>query len=252
MIIAILQARCTSSRLPGKVLMPILGVPMIWHQWQRLKRIKNIDKLVLATSVDSTDDLLAEYFLDRGEPVFRGSLNDVLDRFYQCALLNKATHVVRLTGDCPLADAALIDELIALHLAEKNDYTGIDSRSFPHGLDAEIMSQSALEMAATEAKLPSEREHVTLFINQRPDRFKCGAFVNSEALPPGYLRWTVDNTEDFELVTKIYQALYERKPAFNWYDVLALLKEQPDLSLINSHIKRNTGLLQSLMHDRNN
>ena len=246
MIIGILQARCSSSRLPGKVLMPILGVPMIWHQWQRLKQAKGLDKLVLATSVDVSDDFLAQYFIDRGELVFRGSLDNVLDRYYQCALKYGATQVVRLTGDCPLADPLLIDQLIEKHLAEGNDYTGV-AETFPDGLDAEIFTFKALEKAHNNAITASHREHVTLYINQQPDVFKLASLASSHDL--AYYRWTVDNSADFELVTKIYEKLYPINPRFGMHDILQLLTVYPEWMRINEHIVRNEGLAKSLAQD---
>src|SRR3990167_911257 len=171
-VVAILQARMSSSSLPGKALESILGKPMIWHQWQRIRRATKIDKFVLATSTDSSDDILAEFFLNQGEEVFRGSLDDVLGRYYHCALQHSPKHIVRLTADCPLADPTLIDKVVQQHLIEQNDYTSIGGPTFPVGLSAEICRFEILQTAFKEAKFSSQREHVTLYIYQNPHKFK--------------------------------------------------------------------------------
>src|SRR3990167_3601927 len=177
-VLAIIQARMSSSRLPGKVLKPILGKPMIWHQWQRIQKTKHLDKLVLATSNDKSDDILARFFLSQGENVFRGSLNDVLSRYYHCALQYSPKHVVRLTADCPVIDPALIDKVVLTHLTEKNDYTSIGGSTYPLGLSAEVCRFEALQLAYQQATLSSQREHVTLYIYQHLHQFKVQKIKN--------------------------------------------------------------------------
>lgn len=245
MIIAITQARMSSSRCPGKVLKPIMGSPMAWHQWERTQKAHSLDHCILATSTDSSDDVLANYFSTHNQPVFRGSLNNVLNRYYECAKAQKATHVVRLTADCPLIDPAIIDRTVETHLQNNNDYTSI--AHFPVGLSVEVCRFSILEQAYYEAKLRSQREHVTLFIHQQPELFKLEFIYNKEDL--SYLRWTVDYPEDFEFVKQVYQHLYPQKSNFNMADVLQLLKEQPELIKINAHMKHNEGLIKSLNED---
>ena|SRR3990167_3778446 len=247
-VLAILQARMSSSRLPGKVMKPLLGKPMIWHQWQRIQRAKHINQLVLATSIDESDNLLADFFLDQGIDVFRGSLNDVLSRYYHCALQYRPEHIVRLTADCPVADPTLIDEIILTHLNEKNDYTSTDGLTHPLGLSAEICRFEVLESAYQQALLNSEREHVTLYIYQNSHQFKVKKIKNEINL--SRFRWTVDHPEDFELITRIYEALYPQNINFETKDILNLLEKNPDWVLLNAHIPANEGLEKSLKRDR--
>ncbi len=223
MNLAILQARMSSSRLPGKVLAPILGVPMIGRQVERLRRSRRIDRLTVATSVHPSDDDLAAWCEGAGLSVFRGPLDDVLDRF--CGVLTdfpQTSTVVRLTADCPLADWTVIDQVIAHHAASGADYTNntTPERTFPHGLDAEAVRPDALRAAWTEAKDPYEREHVTPFIYRRPDRFRLASVTRAEPRPE--LRWTVDYPQDLDFVRQVYDRLYPGDPAFDSEAVIAL------------------------------
>ena len=173
MILGILQARASSRRLPGKVLKPILGRPMLERQIERLRRARRLDGLVVATSTDAGDDAIDALCRSLGVECFRGSLEDVLDRFYRAVLRHAPQSAVRLTADCPLADPAVIDRLVELHAAGGYDYTSNTLvRTYPDGLDAEVVALPCLEAAWREAALPSEREHVTPFIYNRPQRFR--------------------------------------------------------------------------------
>ena len=247
MILAILQARLSSSRLPGKVLKTLMGKPMLLHQIERLQHSKMIEKLVVATSVDGSDDAIEEMCIDNGVEVFRGSLDNVLGRFYQCAKQYNPNYVVRLTGDCPLADWQIIDSMIQFHLDKKLDYTST-SLKFPDGLDAEVMTMKALTKTKYNATMPSEIEHVTQYINKNPNKFKNEHFNFDKDL--SHIRWTVDEPEDFFLVEKIYQALYKDNPLFLTKDILNLLDEQPELTKINDSFIRNEGLEKSLQEDK--
>lgn len=249
MILAILQARFTSTRLPGKVLKPILGKPMLLHHIERLRRTPSIHQLVLATSADQSDDPIATMAETNAIICYRGSLEDVLDRFYQGAKSFNPTHVVRLTGDCPLADAGLIEAMIQQHLHGNYDYTSnVLECTYPDGLDAEIFRFSCLEDAWREAKLPSQREHVTPFINRNPDRYRIFHYKQESDL--SHLRWTVDEPLDFELVSSVYEQLYPRNPHFTMHDILELLARRPDLQTLNLQFKRNEGLEKSLEQDK--
>lgn len=249
MILVIIQARFSSSRLPGKILKPILKIPMIIHVMDRLKQSLFIDELVLATSNAASDDVVENLKYNYGIKIFRGSLNDVLDRYYQCSKLYSPTHVVRITGDCPLIDWDIVDEVIDKHLSEDNDYTSNTLQpTFPDGLDVEIMKFSVLEQAWQQAKLPSEREHVTAYIYNHPKLFKLGCLYCFEDLSK--MRWTVDEEEDFLFVKKIYEALYPSNPKFTMTDVLRLLEKKPDLPKINQKYMRNEGLIKSLAEDQ--
>jgi spore coat polysaccharide biosynthesis protein SpsF len=248
MILAILQARTSSSRLPGKVLAPILGKPMLVRQIERLRRCREIDELIVATSVDASDDVIAELCRELGLDCRRGSLDDVLDRFYQAAKPYRPEHIVRLTGDCPLADPGLIDALIRFYLAESADYaSNCHEPSLPDGLDAEVMRWEALAAAWREARLPSEREHVTPFLRKHPERFRIRLWRNPIDL--SHHRWTVDEPQDLQFVRAVYAALYPHNPAFGMQDILELLARQPELAAINAGIRRNAGYEKSLQAD---
>jgi len=249
MILGILQARVSSSRLPGKVLKPILGEPMLLRQIERLLRIESLDKLLVATSVNSSDDPIQELCLKNNVECFRGSLDDVLDRFYQAATQYQPKYVMRFTGDCPLADPQIADRLISLHLQGGFDCTAnAVTPTFPDGLDMEIMCYPALEKAWCNANLPSYREHVTLYIYQHPKDFMIGSLENLENL--SYMRWTVDEQEDFDLIVKVYEALYPNNPNFLMQDILDFSSANPELANINNKILRNEGLLKSLCKDK--
>lgn len=249
MILAILQARTSSTRLPGKVLKPILGIPMLMRQVERIKKSKLIDKFVVATSTDPADNPIEQLCKDNGINCFRGSLDDVLDRFYQAAKLYNPIHIVRLTGDCPLQDPEIIDRVIEHHLHGNYDYTSSAVEpTFPDGLDAEIFRFSCLEDAWNEAQLPSQREHVSTFIYQQPKRYKIGSVKNNRDL--SYLRLTVDEPEDLEIVTIIYEALYHSNSSFTTEDILDFLDKNPELPKINSRYPRNEGYKISLLKDK--
>lgn len=249
MILAILQARMSSSRLPGKVMMPLLGQPMLARQLERVRRAILIDHLMVATSVDASDDPVALLCEQTGTACFRGQLDDVLDRFYQAALPYRPEYIVRLTGDCPLADPELIDRVIRSCLDSGCDHlsNGGEPITFPDGLDVEVLRFSALEQAWNEARLPSEREHVTPFIYNRPQRFRLGQYKNPVDL--SHLRWTVDEPDDFELVRIIYETLYPQQSDFGTDAILRLLEDRPELATLNTRHVRNEGYAKSLLRD---
>jgi glutamate-1-semialdehyde 2,1-aminomutase len=248
-ILAILQARVTSSRLPGKVLKPIMGRPMLALQIERVLQAKKIDQLIIATSNDPNDDELDTLCRKINVPCYRGSLNDVLDRFYQAAQTWKPKNVIRITGDCPLIDPEVIDDVIAFYLNGDYDYASNSVEpTFPDGLDVEIFRFSFLEEAWNEASLPSQREHVTPFIHQQPDRYRIGHYKHTEDL--SHLRWTVDEAQDFDLISKIYEELYPVKPNFRMADILNLLHQKPEWLTINNNFERNEGFIKSLHEDR--
>lgn len=247
MILCIVQARCSSSRLPGKVLKPLLGKPMIVHELERLQRSRRIDKIVLATSRDKSDDALEDIVAEGGVEVYRGNLDDVLDRYYQCAKRYQPEHVVRITGDCPVIDWRVVDEAIEKHLSEGNDYTAT-SEEYPDGLDTEVIRFFALSRAWKESRLSSEREHVTLYVRNHAAEFRCGRLACRQDL--NRMRWTVDEPQDFAFIQKIYEALYPSNADFAMQDVLRLLERRPELLAVNQGIQRNEGLLKSLREDK--
>ncbi|PJG59347.1 cytidylyltransferase domain-containing protein [Aeromonas cavernicola] len=245
MILGILQARTSSSRLPNKVLKELCGEPMLARQIERLQRSQRLDKLLVATSDQPADRAIATLCEKLGVPCFCGPLDDVLLRFYLAARPYNPTHIVRLTGDCPLADPMVIDELITLHLTGKFDYSSNCSNpSYPDGLDAEIMSGKTLATLQEKATTQADREHVTYYVRRHPEQFSMGELQRTPSL--AHLRWTVDEPADFELVARIYQALYPTNPAFTTDDILALLAQQPELATLNTQHQRNEGLADSL------
>ena len=248
MILGILQARISSTRLPGKVLKPILGIPMLLHQIKRIQRAKLVDKLIVATSLEQADDELENMCKGNGIQCFRGSLEDVLERFYQAAKLFKPEHIVRLTGDCPLTDPEIIDQVIEVHLRGNFDYTSNALEpTYPDGLDVEVLRFSVLERARQEATLSSQREHVTLYIYQNPLEFKIGVVKGKPDLSA--LRWTVDEPQDFALVKDVYEFLYPQNPNFTTKDILEYINIHSELKEINNGFVRNEGLTKSLNYE---
>ncbi|PWC34715.1 glycosyltransferase family protein [Azospirillum sp. TSO35-2] len=245
-IVAISQARMTSTRLPGKVLMPAAGKPLLAHHLERLGRTPGLDAVVLATTVNTTDDPVAACAEALGVTVFRGDEQDVLGRFAGAAALAGADLVVRVTADCPLIDPALVGRLIAAFLAGQADtppldYLSIDSTRFPRGLDAEIFSRRTLDEAATLATDPAEREHVTPYIYRRPDRFRLGtALVPDTPADPADQRWCVDEPADYALVRTMLEALLPANPGFGWQDCCKLLRDHPDWVDINRSVRQKT------------
>ena len=235
MRLAILQARMSSSRLPGKVLKPLAGAPMVLRQIERVQAARSIDALVLATSTDPTDDGLASVARDAGVRVHRGPLNDVLARFIGTLEATPAETVVRLTADCPFADPEIIDAAIDLHLTRGADYTSNtpDTFAFPKGLDVEVISAQTLRRAAKNPS-PDAREHVTWDIWQHPQSWRI-AWMSSQGADDGDIRWTVDTPDDYAFAAAVYEGLHAAKPAFRAADIRAFLADRPDLAHFGGH-----------------
>lgn len=244
-----IQARMSSSRLPGKVLMEVMGEPLLAYLVDRVSKAASVDKVVVLTSLHSSDDAIDAFCKARGVSCFRGTLEDVLGRFWCAFQQFPASHIVRITADCPLSDPEIIDELVDLHIREENDYScNFLNRGVPDGLDVEVMSARALEMAAKNADKHSEREHVTPFLREPEQNFRCG---NSDFIKgQGHQRWTIDYPEDFELVTKIIENLHPNNAQFGYREVLALMEKKPELVSINQGFVHNEGLLKSIQEDR--
>ncbi|MBO1513356.1 cytidylyltransferase domain-containing protein [Metabacillus bambusae] len=246
MILAIIQARMSSKRFPGKVLKPILGVPMLLRQIERVKCASLIDQLVIATSEEPSDDPIAQLCLENNILSFRGSLDNVLDRFYKAAKPFSPEHVVRLTGDCPLIDPELINKIIKYHLDHQFHYTSNTLEpTFPDGLDIEVFQFLSLKKAWENADLQHQMEHVTPYIYENREFFSLGSYKND--LDLSNLRWTVDEKVDYELVVKIYEALYCSETIFTIHDILNYLDENQELKNLNKHIGRNEGYNHSLL-----
>jgi spore coat polysaccharide biosynthesis protein SpsF len=231
-ILAIVQARCSSTRLPGKVLKPVEGEPMIVRQLERVERARRIDEVVVATSTDPSDDELVDLLESRGTVVRRGSLGDVAERFAGVVAEFVPDSFVRLTADCPLADHRVIDRVIEEHLASGADYTSnVIHRTFPQGLDVECITTATFSTLLGLPLDAAEREHVTLGIYNRPEEFSLHSVtqrVNRSAL-----RWTVDRQDDLDFVRSIYQQLYPHEPDFTQADVLELIERIPSLNHMN-------------------
>lgn len=237
-IVAIIQARMNSSRLPGKVLQDLGGRPMLVRVAERVRRAKTIQSLMVATTLDASDDPLEALCHERGYAMYRGSQYDVLDRFYQAACLAEADVIVRLTADCPLLDPDLIDQTVQLFLQSGADFAANRlpppwKRTFPIGLDVEVCSFTALERAWNHAELLFEREHVMPYLYDEEGRFKVAVLDND--VDYGSLRWTVDTPQDLELVRVLVSRFADDH--FTWKDVLALVQREPELMQINAEVK---------------
>ena len=229
MILAVLQARMSSTRLPGKVMADVAGAPMILRQIERLRRSRRLGGIVVATSTDPADDGLAAMLVLHDVLVHRGPLDDVLTRYAGALQRYPAQVVVRLTADCPLADPEVIDATVDLLTSRGLDYAANTPahRTYPKGLDVEVMRAKALLRAAREAKDPYEREHVTPYLYRHPELFTQD-FISQDA-DEGELRWTVDRPDDLEFVRAVYGALHPGKPDFGSQDVRAFVRAHPDL-----------------------
>lgn len=239
MIIAIIQARMGSTRLPKKVLKKLEDKTVLEHVYYRTILSNLIDKVVVATSVESNNFPLIELCGNRNIPLYIGSENDVLDRYYQAARLFGATHIVRITADCPLIDSKLIDEIIQIHIEGRFDYTSNTlTPTYPDGLDTEVVTIDALQKAWQFAKKKYQREHVTPYIKES-DLFVKYNVCNKIDLSAK--RWTIDEEADYEFLKLVFKDIYTRKKNFDMQDVLAVLKNNSNLEQINSHINRNEG-----------
>jgi spore coat polysaccharide biosynthesis protein SpsF len=242
-IVAIVQARMGSTRLPGKILKSIQGMPMLWHIVSRLKSVDEIDEVVIATSDLPSDDQVYEMAKNYGIACFRGSETDVLNRFYSAAKMMDAQYVIRITGDCPLVDPLTISKLIQLYFNDQFDFCGVacgagvakekNINRFPDGLDAEIFSFKILSEVNNKANTILQREHVTPFIWQNNKSYKQGSLYSD--VDYSDLRLTVDNKEDFDFVNWIYDMLYPNNSHFDLQDILELLENNPDV-MTNKHL----------------
>lgn len=247
-ITTILQARTSSSRLPGKVLMELHGAPMLARQVERLRRAQHLGRLVIATSDDIADDALEALAGEIGVDCVRGPLDDVLRRYAIAAERFPSDHVVRVTGDCPLADPEIFDLVVSRHLESGADYTSNTiPPTFPDGLDVEVVTASLLLEADRLADRPSEREHVTMYFKNRPERFRLQNVESDTDLSA--MRWTVDEPADFRMVEAVYARLYPANPGFGWRDIRSLLENEPEIAALNAGQERDAGLRKSLANE---
>jgi spore coat polysaccharide biosynthesis protein SpsF (cytidylyltransferase family) len=245
--IAIIQARLGSTRLPGKVLADLDGAPLLARMIERLRAAKSLAGIVVATPEGERDAPIRALANSLDVPCFAGSEDDVLSRYAGAAASCGADPVVRLTSDCPLIDPEIVDLCVETFLATPDcEYLSLGG-SFPDGLDTEVIAAATLRRAHADARLRSEREHVTPFVWKRPDVFRCTSVTFPERL--GHLRWTVDEARDLELVRAVFARLHTPDRIFGWRDIVALLAAEPSLSGLNAHIERNAGYRKSLAQD---
>lgn len=239
MIAAIIQARTSATRLPNKIFKNLCGKPLLWHVINRLKYSRKIDKIILATTNNKNDTIIEDWAAENLVPCYRGNEDDVLDRYYQAAKHFSADTIVRITADDPFKDISVIDEVIELYEEDNLDFAyNNNPPTFPEGLDTEVFSFLALEKAAKTSTDTFEREHVTQFFYRNPSIFKQGCLKYHTDL--SYLRWTIDTQQDLDMVEIIYNKLFYSKENFSMLDILNLLKEEPNIALINSTVKRST------------
>lgn len=234
-----IEARMRSSRLPGKVLLPILGQPMLARMIERLRRVRGADGIVVATTDHDADDAIAALAGRLGVACFRGSEEDVLDRVLRAAWSVEADLIVETTADCPLIDPAVIDQLLASFHANQVDYcSNVLTPSYPRGLDAQVFPAAILAEVASRTNDPADREHVSLYIYEHPETYRLLSLASG--LPPeaAELRLTVDTPDDYALVTEIYEALYPVDPAFGLAAILDLFRRRPELAAVNQHIRQ--------------
>lgn len=248
--LAMIQARCGSTRLPNKVLLELCGKPILQRVVERVQKSRFVEEAMVVTSINKNNLPILKLCTDMGIRAGVGSEDDVLDRYYQYARLLGPEYIIRITADCPCFDAGLLDDAIST-MDRDADYRAMVSEEFADGLDLEIIKYSALERSWREAEHSFEREHVTQYIRRHPEIFKLQDFKS----PVGYFgdcRWTVDEPEDFEAVKRIYEYfLYEEEnEAFHYTDILKYIHMHPEIKEINREYQRNEGLQKSIKEDK--
>lgn len=238
-VVATIEARVNSSRLPRKVLCPILGKPVLQLLIERLARARTIDEIVVATTTSPGDDAIEALARHMNVGCFRGSEEDVLDRVLKAARAVRAETIVEITGDCPLVDPDVVDRVAGVYLAAKCDYASNTlRRTFPRGFDTQVFATRILEEVSRLTRDLVDREHVSLYIYEHPERFALRNVESEFGSKYSDVRLALDTPEDLALITRIFEALYPRNPAFTMHDVLGLLDRQPELLEINQHIQQ--------------
>lgn len=248
MLAAIIQARMTSTRLPGKVLMKVMGRPLLSYQLERLRRVKKIEKIIVATTNNKEDDPIVDLCKNEDVDFYRGSEHDVLDRYYQTATKFGVKHIMRITADCPLIDPAICADVIDVYFKSGADFvhTGL---TFAEGVDCEILSFRALERAWNEANLKSEREHITLYLHNHPELFKKITLTNET--DDSRYRFTVDEPEDFLVVKAVLEKLYKKNAQlFTTDEIKKFMDTHQEIFRLNLNIVRNQGMMKSLKEDK--
>ncbi len=238
----IIQARMGSTRLPGKVMLPLIGEPVLYRIVERILDCKYVDEIVVATTKEIQDDPIVQLGQRMKVGVYRGSEDNILSRYYEAATEFKFDIVIRITSDCPLIDPQILDDMIKKFKKlnshrRKCDYlSNVLIRTFPRGIDAEIFWYDILRKAFNEANKNYQREHVTPFIRENPKRFQLINYSNSK--DQSQHRWCLDEKDDYNFISKIYEHLYPLNPKFRLNDVIEILNQRPDLITINAHIKQ--------------
>lgn len=237
-IIATVECRMTSSRLPGKVMLSSCGKPMLEHIVERLRRVPQLDGIAFATTVNSTDDSIARLAERLGVSCFRGSENDVLKRVLLTAQQEQADVIVEITGDCPLIDPEVTSQTVDLYLSNPgSDYVSNDlTLSYPLGMDVQVFPTELLALADKEGLTAPDREHVSWYIVRHPERFRLVTLPAPPSLRWPNLRLTLDEEDDFRLIDAIFMALYPKKPDFSLYDIVELLRNNQSMARINAHV----------------
>ncbi len=240
-VVIIVQARMGSTRLPGKVMKEVMGKSLLEYLLERLKRVQRADDICVATTVKSQEQPILDLCESLSVKTFRGSEDNVLERYFMAAQEMQADAIVRVTSDCPLIDPGEIDKLIEQYYLEKYDFiSDVPGRSYPLGMGSEIFSFEALDKAHKNAKTAPEREHVTPYLYWNPQIFRLGACPYGNKKNQKDHRWTVDAPEDFQLVSKIIENLYPRNPEFSIEDIFNLIEKNPKWKKINEHVIQKT------------
>jgi spore coat polysaccharide biosynthesis protein SpsF len=236
--VIVVQARMSSSRLPGKVMLPILGQSLLRRMVERVQMIQHEATIVIATSQEPADDIIEEEAARIGIPCYRGSLNNLLDRHYQAAKLFDAGIVLKIPSDCPLIDPRIIDQVLAFYFDHTGDYdyvSNLHPATFPDGNDVEIMTMACMERLMQEATRPLELEHTTPYIWENPDKFRIANVLWETGLDYSMShRFTIDYEADYRFINKVFEELYPVKPDFSCGDIIALLEKKPEIYGINS------------------
>lgn len=237
--VAIIQARMGSTRLPGKIMMELKGKTVLNHVIERVQLSREIDEIIVATTILEEDNIVEVEAKRYGAKVFRGSSENVLDRYYQAAISSNADHIIRITSDCPLIDPIILNELVQKYNESNceiatNVGKKIEDRTFPRGLDAEIFSFQTLQQAYEKAFFAYQREHVTPYIYEHSSKVK----LVKNSIDYSMYRWTLDTPEDFELISEIYERLYFGKHDFYLSDIVNIFKQEETLNTINMHIQQ--------------
>ncbi len=246
-VVATIEARMTSSRLPGKVLLPILGKPILYYLVERIKAAKTIDQIILATTANTTDDVLADFARSIGIEVFRGSEDDVMSRVLAAAEQNNADIIVQITGDCPLIDPELIDQVVRTFKVNVVDYVSNSHvRSYPDGMDVAVFSSAALKTSEELTDDSYHREHVSVHIREHPDVFRAIYLVSPSDSYWPELGLTIDEQPDYELIKQVIEYFWPTNPNFRCKDIVDLLRNKPHWVALNESVKRRSWSLDSI------